>query len=123
MGRLPQRRLAIIIGVAALLLLALSFGQLLVARYEVGQRADALRAEIAALREENADLQKELQYRQSDQGVERSAREQLGWTKAEDTLVVVPGTPSAGAADSAARTTPRSRPPNWRRWVTLVTGW
>jgi Tfp pilus assembly protein PilN len=123
MGRLPQRRLAIIIGVAALLLLALSFGQLLVARYEVGQRADSLRAEIAALREENADLQKELQYRQSDQGVEQSAREQLGWTKAEDTLVVVPGTPSAGATDIAARATPRSRPPNWRRWVTLVTGW
>jgi cell division protein FtsB len=122
-GRLPQRRLAIIIGVAACLLLALSFGQLLVARYEVGQRADALRAEIAALREENAALQRDLQYAQSDQGIEQRAREQLGWTKAEDTLVVVPGTPVAGPAGSDARPAPRSRPPNWRRWVTLITGW
>jgi cell division protein FtsB len=123
MGKQPQRRLAMIIGTVAGLLLALSFGQMLVARFEVGQRAEALRAEISALREENSALQLELQYWQSDQGIEQRAREQLGWTRPEDTLVVVPGGAAPARVAEASRPGPRPRQPNWRRWITLITGW
>ncbi len=122
MDRLSQRRLVTIVGIVAGLLLTLSFGQLLLARYEVGQRAEALREDIGVLREQNSMLERELRYWQSDEGIERRAREQLGWARPGDTLVVVPATPVGSATDAGPRAGPRSRPPNWRRWVTLITG-
>jgi cell division protein FtsB len=122
MAMLSQRRLVTVIGIVAVLALALSFGQLLLTQYEVGQRAEALKEDIAVLREQNAELERELKYRRSDEGIERLAREQLGWTKPGDTLVVVPAMPADGATDSGPRATARSRPPNWRRWISLITG-
>ena len=122
MAWITRRRLAIIVGAAGLGVLLLAFGQMLVTRYEVGQQADALRAEITALREENAALERDLRYWQSDEGIERRAREQLGWAKPGETLVVVAATPSAREASGDQRSKPTSRPPNWRRWVTLIFG-
>jgi len=57
--------------------------------YRIAQEADALRAEIARLKEENLMLQSELNYHLSDEYIERAAREQLNLVKPGDVLLLV----------------------------------
>lgn len=57
--------------------------------YRIAQEADALRAEIARLKEENLTLQSELKYHLSDEYIEKAAREQLNLVKPGDVLLLV----------------------------------
>ncbi len=118
---LPRRHLLLLAGLAAVGLLTLSFGRMLIARYELGERTEAARREIAALQAENASLRQELAYWQSDEGVERLAREELGWARPGETGVVVVGADSPKAWAPAPRP-PREAAPNWQRWWQLFFG-
>ena len=112
----PRRHLLLIAGLAALGLLALSFGRMLLARYELSQRAEAIRQEIGELQGENARLQQELAYWRGDEGVERLAREELGWGRPGESVALVEsaGAPRAREAPPAAPS--QETVPNWRRW-------
>jgi cell division protein FtsB len=90
-GRLGWPKIAMAVAVAALVLLTLSSARMLFARHELAQRAASLRAEIATLEDESARLQRELTAVQSDAGIERLARETLGWAKPGESAVVIGG--------------------------------
>jgi len=44
-------------------------------------RADELRQQIAEVQEKNKELERLIQYTQSDEYIEKVARERLGWVK------------------------------------------
>ena len=56
------------------LFVAVQFGRQIYTNWEVGQRANEIRAEIAALEAANTDLRRELQYLQSDAYISAEAR-------------------------------------------------
>ena len=60
----------VIIGV----LLAVQFGRQVYANWEIGQRATAIEAQIAAVEAENVELQAELDYLQSEAYISAEAR-------------------------------------------------
>lgn len=111
-----RRKLALVVGLAAVGLLLVSFGRMVLARHELAQRAAAVEREIAMLREENAALQRELAYWRSDEGLERLAREQLGWARpGESAALVIGEAPPSIRKDSPSALDPRLEP-SWRRW-------
>ena len=73
-------------------LLAVQFGRQVYLNWEIGQRADAIEAQIAAVEAENADLQAELDYLRSDAYVSAEARRltNLG-LPGEQVLIIPPG--------------------------------
>ena len=56
------------------LFVAVQFGRQIYTNWEVGQRANEIRAQIAALEGANTDLRRELQYLQSDAYISAEAR-------------------------------------------------
>lgn len=72
--------------------LAIQFGRQVYANWEIGQRADTIRAQIAAVEEENARLQAELDYLRSEAYIGAEARRlaNLG-VAGEQVLIIPPG--------------------------------
>lgn len=90
------------------------------ARLDTAQAAAA--AEVAGLRAENTELEAAVSYAESDVNVERIAREQLGYARPGET-VLLPQMPTAAPAAEPATAAPAEPPaptpapePNWRLW-------
>lgn len=120
--------LAILFVVPLLVYGAYSIGDRWYQNYLLTQQEEAIRVEVAKLREENLRLQKELLFARSDAGVEKIAREQLGLILPGDTSIQIVGpggVPAAGPG--AARTAPAPAPaadakptperPSWLRFL------
>src|SRR5437762_12826415 len=71
-------RIAAVLVVPLLLYALVATGQKAVDNYRLNQQADALRAEIVALRARNIELQKQIEQARTDTAIETIAREQLG---------------------------------------------
>ena len=83
-------RYLVAIGVAVLVGLAsLAFVRVTVADLQLRAQKQALERDIAALKAQNQGLQGQVEYLQTDDAIEKLAREELGWTKPGDTAVVV----------------------------------
>ena len=111
-------RLAAVLVVPLLLYALLATGQKALDNYRLNQEADALRGEIAALRSENIDLQKQIETARTDASIEAIARQQLGLIKAGDHPVVLTGQSSAAASAPTTEQAPPQPPPApvWRQW-------
>lgn len=87
--------------------LAVQFGRQVYANWQIGQRADAVRAEIAAVEAQNAELEQELEYLNSDAWIGAEARRlsNVG-APGEQVLIIPEGAeeplPSALTAQSGA---------------------
>jgi cell division protein FtsB len=121
--RLPASRcglawLAVLVIVGTLL--AVQFGRQVYANWEIGQRAEAIQAEIAAIEEENLRLEQELDYVRSDAFVSAEARRlaNLG-LPGERVLIIPPGAEAPLPADLAALEAPK---PLLEQWVELFFG-
>ena len=101
-------------------LLAVQFGRQVYANWDIGQRADAIEAEIAAIAEENARLEQELVYLESNAYVSAEARRlaNLG-LPGEQVLIIPPGAEAPLPASIAAREAPK---PLLEQWVDLFFG-
>lgn len=75
--------------------------------YLLAQQEAALRADIQRLREQNLQLQRELEEARSDAAIEAIAREQLGLVKPGDQAIQIVGP----AGTTAAQPRPRQEPP------------
>ena len=75
---------------------AFQVGREVYASWSIGQEADGIRAEIAAMAEQNAELARELDYLQSDAYISAEARKllNLGWWN-ERVLIIPPGAEAA----------------------------
>jgi cell division protein DivIC len=108
-------RFAAVLVVPFLLYALFATGQKALDNYRLNQQADALRAEIRDLRNENISLQQQILEARTDASIERIARQQLGLIKPGDNpLVLIPDDTSTGQAQTA----PKSDPPRplWRQW-------
>lgn len=122
--RLPASRggiawmvVVVIIGV----LLAVQFGRQVYANWEIGQRAAAIEAQIAAVEAENVELQAELDYLRSEAYISAEARRlaNLG-APGEQVLIIPPGAEEPLPADVAAALAPPK--PMLEQWLDLFFG-
>jgi cell division protein FtsB len=110
----------------AVLLLVGSFvtfqvGRQVYASWSIGQEADRVRAEITAMAEQNAELQRELDYLQSDAYVSVEARKLLNLGYANERLLIIP--PGAEAQLPAAPTGEGGETePLLQQWLNLFFG-
>jgi cell division protein FtsB len=115
-GGITWMAVVVIIGA----LLAVQFGRQIYTNWEIGQRANEIRAEIAALEAQNTDLRRELQYLQSDAYISAEARRlaNLG-LPGEQVLIIPAGAEEPLPADLAAGAEPV---PLLQQWVELFLG-
>jgi cell division protein FtsB len=117
--------LSLFLGLVMLLLIGLLLanfvGQVIQgARLEDERAARAV--EVAALEAQNATLRGAVEFAESDVSVERIAREQLGYAREGD-IVLLPQLPTAAPPAPASPAEPVEPPPaesaaapNWARW-------
>ena len=102
-------------------LLAVQFGRQVYANWEIGQRAAAIEAQIAAVDARNAELQRELDYLRSEAYISAEARRlaNLG-APGEQVLIIPPGAEEPLPEELAAELMlPR---PLLEQWVDLFFG-
>jgi cell division protein FtsB len=101
--------------------LAVQFGRQVYANWQIGQRADAIRAEIAAVEAQNAALEQELEYLRSDAWIGAEARRLTNMGSAGEQVLIIP----AGAEEPlpVALTGPAEPPkPLLEQWLELFFG-
>jgi cell division protein FtsL len=110
-------RLAAVLAVPLLLYALYATGQKAVENYQLNQQAEALRGQIAQLRSQNVQLQRQIEQARTDTAIETIAREQLGLIKPGDhpLVLVNQDTASIGQPTSAAPAVPPQKPV-WRQW-------
>lgn len=104
--------------VLSLWMLASFVGQVITSA-QLEQRRAGLEAEIARLEAANVGLEGEVAYAESPAYADRIAREQLGYAREGDTVVLPTfpeTTPTAAATTAAPLPTPEARA-NWRGWA------
>ena len=107
----------VIIGI----LVAVQFGRQVYANWEIGQRAAAIEAEIAAVDAQNSQLRQELTYLQSDAYVSAEARRLANLGEPGDQVLIIPPGAEAPLPEelAAAAAPPR---PLLEQWVDLFFG-
>jgi cell division protein FtsB len=71
-------------------LLAVQFGRQVYANWEIGQRAEALRAQIADVEARNEELAQELAYVRSDAWIGAEARRLTNLGQADEQVLIIP---------------------------------
>ncbi|WP_129631171.1 FtsB family cell division protein [Candidatus Oscillochloris fontis] len=105
------------------LLIANFIGQVMLSARLEAQRA-ALAAEVDQIRAENRQLEAAVDFAESDANVERIAREQLGYARDGDMVLMVqtpPPLPTTSASSDGSTLSPlppEPPAPNWHRWWT-----
>ena len=119
--RLRRRTLTTLIVVAAVGLVVFNIGRQAFVGWSVGQEAASLEAQVAAAEAENATLQRQLEYLQSDAYVTAEARRlrNLGYP-GEQILIIPPGAtvPSPATGEVVAV----EERPMLERWIELFFG-
>jgi cell division protein FtsB len=114
-------RFAAVVAVPLLLYALVATGQKAIDNYRRNQEADALRAQVIALRGENIQLQQQIELARTDPAIEAIAREQLGLIKPGDRPVVLISQSAPPAATPTPAPTPPP-PPAWRQWWDYLFG-
>lgn len=107
----------VIIGV----LIAVQFGRQVHANWEIGQRAAAIEAQIAAVEAQNRDLRQELAYLQSDAYVSAEARRLANLGLPGDQVLIIPRGAEAPLPEELAAAADPPKP-LLEQWVDLFFG-
>ena len=110
--------LAVLLVVGAFVVLQV--GRQVYASWSIGQEADAIRAQIAAMADENAELQLELDYLQSDAYIAVEARKLLNLGYWNERLLIIP--PGSEAQAPEARRHDAQARPLLQQWLDLFFG-
>lgn len=110
--------IAIVLGLISIWMLIGFVGQVITSA-QLEQRRAELKAEIALIEATNQALQAQIEYAESPDYAEQQAREQLGYAREGDT-VILPTFPEVAPAATAP--TPEAVPTpaphsNWRAWL------
>ncbi|MBI3967550.1 MAG: septum formation initiator family protein [Chloroflexi bacterium] len=98
------QRLLVVLGAICGLYFAIAFADMALAAQRMSSRAESIEAELRSLERENQRLRAEASYLQSDEAIERLAREHLGWARpGEIAVLTITPTPSV----ERSRATPR----------------
>lgn len=100
--------------------LAVQVGRQVYASYAIGERAEALEGEIAAVEAENRELERQLAYLRSDAFVTQEARRlaNLGWPGEQ--VLIIPAGAEAAVPEQLRPTEPPQ--PLLEQWVRLFFG-
>jgi cell division protein FtsB len=114
-------RMAAVLVVPLLLYALVATGQKAVDNYRLNQEAAGLRGQVLDLRQQNIQLQQQIEQARTDPAIETIAREQLGLIKPGDHPIVLVGEsapPASASASGPAATTLSAPPPApaWRQW-------
>ena len=122
-GMSPSRILVFLV-VPLLLYFGLGTGSWALREYQQRQEETRLKQEIATERAKYDALKAQKDYLQSDEYVEKAAREELNLIKTGERAVVVLAPPSQPGALNEAGQKPRKAEarPNWQRWWDLFFG-
>ena len=120
--RLPASRgglawLAVLVIIGTLL--AVQFGRQVYTNWEIGQRAEAIQAEIAAIEEENARLAQELHYVLSDAYVSAEGRRLANLGLPGERVLIIPPGAEAPLSGALAAEAPK---PLLEQWLELFFG-
>jgi len=110
--------LAVLLIVGAFL--AVQFGRQVYANWEIGQQASAIQAEIAAVEAENARLQAELDYLNSDAYLSQEARRLTNVGAPGEQVLIIPPGAEAPLPDELSTVEPP--PPLLEQWVEFFFG-
>jgi cell division protein FtsB len=100
--------------------LAVQFGRQVYANWEIGQRADAVRAEISALEAQNAELRRELEYLNSDAYISAEARRLANLGIPGEQVLIIPEGAEAPLPDELVATDDPE--PYLDQWIALFFG-
>jgi cell division protein FtsB len=89
--------------------------------WSIGQEADRIRAEIALMQEQNAQLQRELDYLESDAYISAEARKLLNLGYANERVLIIPPGSAARLPD-ALQGQSDPPPPLLEQWLELFFG-
>lgn len=95
--------------------MAIRNGSNVVRLVRVGQEVKQVENELAGAQKRNEELKKEFQYVQSDEFVEKEAREKLGLGKPGETVLIIPKEEPSYAKATEGK-------PNWWKWYELYIG-
>lgn len=108
-----KRKLAYLLGIFISSVMALNFAQAIVGTLRSSRRLSDLQAEVQKKREELVELKNVLAYRESDEFVEKEARDKLMMIKPRETLVVV-GEKRGEKGTSKSEILEKTNPEKWR---------
>jgi cell division protein FtsL len=115
-------RLAAVLAVPLLLYALVATGQKALDNYRLNQDAEALRAQVVGLRQENIRLQQQIEQARTDSAIETLAREQLGLIRPGDRPIVLVS-PEPQPAVAAEPAPPAAPPlPAWQQWWAYLFG-
>ena len=95
-------------------------GRQVYASWSIGQEADAIRAEITSMEAENAQLQRELDYLQSDAYISVEARKLLNLGYWNERLLIIP--PGSAVQPPEPRSQQAPAKPLLQQWLDLFFG-
>jgi cell division protein FtsB len=101
--------------------LAFQVGRQVYASWSINQEADRYRAEIAALEEQNAALEGELEYLQSDAYVSAEARRLLNLGRPGERVLIIPPGSEAAPPPPSSDEMVQAKPP-LEQWMELFFG-
>jgi cell division protein FtsB len=101
--------------------LAFQVGRQVYASWSINQEADRYRAEILALEEQNAVLQQELAYLQSDAYISAEARRLLNVGRPGERILIIPPGSEAAPPPPAGAEAEEAKPP-LAQWMELFFG-
>lgn len=119
--RLRRRTLVTLLVVGAVAVVAFNVGRQAFLGWSIGQQASSLEAQVSAAEAENAALQRQLEYLQSDAYVTAEARRlrNLGYP-GEQILIIPPGATVPAPAETVGQ--PVDKRPMLERWIELFFG-
>lgn len=113
------RRVAVIVGVAFLVILILDFNARLENLARLNKQAELVRAEATQAALTKAALETQVAYATSDQAVEEAARGEGHMKQEGDHIVVIIGQEGAPPIQTPAPTATPAPKPNWQLWWNL----
>src|SRR3989344_887004 len=84
------------------------------------ERIQKMRQDLQEIARENETLQQEIQYYQSDEFVEKEAREKLNLVRPGETVIIVPE--EALKKEESERIKQTRAEPVWSQWTALLLG-
>ncbi|MFH1486013.1 MAG: septum formation initiator family protein [Chloroflexota bacterium] len=123
LSSLPTSRILLFLTVPLLLYFGFSMGSWALREYQQRQEEARLRQEIETEKARYDALQAQRKYFQSDEYVEKVAREELNLIKSgEAAVVVLAPTPAAQPGEEVPLKSKKTERPNWQRWWDVFFG-